>query len=186
MSNVSQLPTVSETGFIVRVPEAESRVRSLRDRFHPVARLGVPAHVTVLFPFMDPKTVNDDVLRQIRDALADARGFEFALTRVGRFPLTAFLTPEPAAPFIQLTQRLAGAFPAFPPFGGQFQTIIPHLTVAHGDPAQAEFAEAELSGLMATDGSIQATCRSVELLENSSGVWKQMHVFPLSDAQPPG
>lgn len=42
---------VGQTGLIVRIPEAEPAVRRWRDRFDPSAEAGVPAHVTVLFPF---------------------------------------------------------------------------------------------------------------------------------------
>jgi len=171
--------TVSETGFIVRVAEAEPRVRSLRDRFHPVARLGVPAHVTVLFPFMAPERIDEQTLRTIRAALAGTVGFAFSLSRIGRFPLTAYLAPEPVAPFVALTEGLARAFPEFPPFGGEFETIVPHLTVAHGSAPDAEVAHAELARVIATGGPIHARCDAVELLENSSGVWRRMHVFPL-------
>jgi hypothetical protein len=57
---------MAETALIVRVPEAETRVQSLRGRFDPVSRLGVPAHVTVLFPFMAPEHITQDVLERIR------------------------------------------------------------------------------------------------------------------------
>lgn len=66
---------MSQTGFIVRVPEAEPRVQSLRDRFHPVAKLGVPAHVTVLFPFMAPERIDEAVLSRVREAISGARAF---------------------------------------------------------------------------------------------------------------
>ena len=53
-------------------------------------------------------------------------GFEFSLARVARFPATAYLEPEPAAPFIALTESLFREFPQFPPFGGESPTITPH------------------------------------------------------------
>ena len=170
---------MSETGFVVQVPEAESRVRSLRERFDPVARAGVPAHITVLFPFMAPESVDESVLRLVRTAISGIEAFEFALTTVGRFPTTAYLAPQPAGPFVVLTESLARAFPAFPPFGGEFESVVPHLTVAHGNATDAEIAAFELSAAMAFQGPIHSVCNSLVLLENSSGQWRQMHVFPL-------
>ncbi len=41
---------------LVTVPEAESLVAPLRERFDASTALGVPAHITVLFPFMPPTT----------------------------------------------------------------------------------------------------------------------------------
>ena len=175
-----------ETGLIVTVPEAESCVGSLRARFHPVAKLGVPAHVTLLFPFMSPERVNEAVLQRIRTAMSASAAFSFSLSQVGRFPLTTYLAPEPAAPFIALTQAFAREFPDFPPFGGEFETVIPHLTVSHGSAIYAEVAHAELSSALAGHGPIYSVCTSVVLLENSSGRWRQMHAFPLAHSRKDG
>ncbi|WP_367848861.1 2'-5' RNA ligase family protein [Rhodoferax sp. WC2427] len=169
-----------QTGLIVRVAEAEPHVAHLRDRFHPVAKLGVPAHITVLYPFMPPERIDRDVVQRIQDAIAGIAAFPFTLGVVGRFPATAYLAPEPAAPFIALTQSLAQAFPDYPPFGGEFETIIPHLSVAHGSASDADTAQAELSQALAEKGPIHSVCSAVVLLENASGVWKQMQVFPLA------
>src|SRR5262245_49753370 len=123
---------MAQSAFIVAVPEAEERVHSLRLRFDPVAKLGVPAHVTVLYPFMDPALMNSVVLAQAAEAIAGVRGFDFSLERVERFPGVAYLAPEPSAAFVRLTNMLASRFPDCPPYGGRFGTVVPHLTVAHG------------------------------------------------------
>ena len=129
---------MNQTGFIVCVPEAEPLVGALRERFDGTAKLRMPAHITVLFPFMCPEDINPSVLQRVKDAIGQTRAFAFLLARISRFPATIYLEPEPAAPFIELTERLAAEFPEFPPFGGEFPTIIPHLTVAHGAVAEAE------------------------------------------------
>jgi 2'-5' RNA ligase len=177
---------MAESGFIVCVPEAEAMVGSLRERFDSSARLGVPAHITVLFPFMSPESITASVVQRIQAVLREAQAFEFSLATVARFPATAYLEPEPAAPFIALTERLAREFPQFPPFGGEFPTIIPHLTVAHGSAAESEVAEAQLVSSLAMHGPITSVCSSLVLMENSSGTWRQMHVFPLARSQTDG
>ena len=45
---------MSETALIVEVSEAEEAVHEWRARHDSVAARGVPAHVTVLFPFVAP------------------------------------------------------------------------------------------------------------------------------------
>ena len=177
---------MAKSGFIVCVPEVEAMVAKLRERFDSTAGLGVPAHVTVLFPFMSPENISASVVQRIRSVLREAQGFEFSLEKVARFPGTAYLEPEPAAPFIALTECLAREFPEFPPFGGEFQTIIPHLTVAHGSATEAEVAEAELVVSLASHGPITCVCSSLVLMENSSGIWRKMHVFPLACSQTAG
>ena len=44
-----------------------------------------------------------------------------------------YLAPDPAAPFSALTDGIFRAFPDYPPFEGKFDTVVPHVTVAHGD-----------------------------------------------------
>jgi 2'-5' RNA ligase len=169
-----------QSGLVVCVPEAEGVVGSLRERFDSSASLGVPAHITVLFPFMSPDAIDAVVLQRVQRVVSKATAFEFSLTQANRFPATAYLEPIPPAPFIALTERLVSEFPEFPPFGGIFPTIIPHLTVAHGSSSEAEVAEAELLTLLAAHGPVKSECTSLVLLENSTGLWRQMHVFPLA------
>lgn len=170
---------MANSAFIVTVPEAEACVGSLRERFDASVRLGVPAHITVLAPFMPPERIDGKVLERARAALVRIPAFSFELAETGRFPATAYLSPRPAEPFIALTESLAHAFPAYPPFGGEFDTVIPHLTVAHGSAAHAEAAALELTATMRAKGRIVSRCASVVLLENSTGFWKRMHVFDL-------
>jgi len=170
---------VFETAFIVRVPKAEAHVASLRNRFDASVHLGVPAHITVLVPFMAPDQINQSVLAQIRATLSQVPSFAFTLSQVRRFPATAYLAPVPAEPFIALTEALVRTFPEFPPFRGEHESIVPHLTVATGNASEAEVAAAELQAVIQSNGPISGFCSSVSLLENSSGLWREMHVFSL-------
>jgi 2'-5' RNA ligase len=171
---------MAQTAFIVRVPEAEAWVSALRERFDPSAREGVPAHVTVLYPFMSPELVSEPVLEIVRQALRQVAPFTFQLSRIGRFPATTYLAPEPAEPFIRLTRCLVERFPAYLPYGGEHEGVVPHLTVSDGNPREAEVAQAELATAITTQGAISSVCTEVVLLENSSGTWRQMHAFSLS------
>lgn len=152
------------TAFVVTVPEADARVATLRSRFDPSSALGVPAHVTVLHPFMPPAQVTPGVLARAAAALLGLEPFHFLLARVQRFPGVLYLAPEPAAPFVALTEALVRAFPAFPPFGGVHERIVPHLTVAQGDERTLQPAEAELRAALRAHGPVSATCREWQRL----------------------
>jgi 2'-5' RNA ligase len=175
---------VFATAFIVRVPEAEAHVASLRSRFDASVHLGVPAHITVLVPFMAPDQITPDVVLQIQTALNQVPSFPFSLGQVRRFPAAAYLAPEPAEPFIALTEALVRTFPEFPPFRGEHQSIVPHLTVANGNPSEAEMAAVELMAAVQSKGPVSSFCSSISLLENSSGLWREMHVFSLPHQDP--
>ena len=171
--------SMADSAFIVHVPDAEPRVGSLRERFDATVKLGVPAHITVLTPFMPPGRITAAVLEQAGRALGQVAAFPFTLRKVRRFPAVAYLAPEPAAPFVALTQNLVRSFPDYPPFRGEFESIIPHLTVAHGTAPDVEAAATELEGVMQKHGPVESTCSAVTLIANSSGRWKTMHVFDL-------
>jgi 2'-5' RNA ligase len=171
---------VSQSGLIVVVPEAEPLVGAMRWKFDESARLGAPAHITVLFPFMEPERIDDVVLEKCARTLSTHKRFAFQLHRVGRFPTTAYLEPDPQDSFVALTVGLAQAVPDYPPFRGRFTSIIPHLTVAQGDASEAETAAQELTSRLKSAGSVSCLCAAVTLIENSSLKWKPMHVFPLT------
>jgi 2'-5' RNA ligase len=170
---------MAQSALIIRVPEAEPLVQSLRERFDPSAAQGVPAHITILYPFMPPERISEDVLTTIRQTLSKMAPFDFRLSGVGRFPATVYLVPQPAEPFVELTQCLVLRFPEYPPYGGEHQDVVPHLTVAHGDPRQVTAAEAELSRVLQTRPDIHCHCKEAVLLENSAGMWRPMRIFEL-------
>jgi hypothetical protein len=49
----------TESALVVVVPEAEAAVNAHRRRLDPAAAWGVPAHVTVLYPFAPPHTLTE-------------------------------------------------------------------------------------------------------------------------------
>ena len=114
---------------IIEVPEAEPAVRRHRERLDVSAPLGVPAHITVLAPFMPPEAIDTAVLTQIGQLFADITRFRFQLDRTDWFgDQVLWLAPRDPAPFRALTQRVFQAFPAFPPQEGRYDDVVPHLT----------------------------------------------------------
>lgn len=171
--------SIAQSTLFAPVPEAEPWVKDLRERYDPIAAAGVPAHVTVLFPFISPDLITDNDLARTTETFQRFRPFEFRLEQVGRFPESLYLVPEPDEPFILLTEAIAREFPEYPPYGGKFTEIVPHLTVADRSTEFSDIAETELSEIMKELGPIHAVCNVVELYENSSGHWRWAQSFPL-------
>jgi hypothetical protein len=69
----------SQSVLIVEVPEAEPAVARYRKRFVANARLGVPAHITVLFPFMAPQAIGPAVIAELEHLFAAVSRFRFQL-----------------------------------------------------------------------------------------------------------
>ena len=132
------------SGVIVRIrlpPELEE----LRQRHDPVAPSGVPAHVTVLFPFLVTSDLTPAVRRRVAGVARQVRPFDVRFVRTGRFPNVLWLGPEPDRPFIDLTERLAAVFPDHPPYDGAHADIVPHLTLAIGPDAEVERLERKVT-----------------------------------------
>ncbi|WP_370409738.1 2'-5' RNA ligase family protein [Streptomyces fradiae] len=166
-----------QTALIVRIPEAEPAVRRWRERFDPSARAGVPAHVTVLFPFLDESRLDALVHSALAEVLGGHPAFDLRFERCGRLPGVLLLVPEPDTPLRQLTEAIADRWPEAPPYGGRFTEIVPHLTVAQGQQeAVTEEIEADLAG------RLPFTCRvsSVELIVHDGVKWQERASFPLA------
>lgn len=169
---------MSESALVVCVPAAEPHVGALRERHDPVARRGMPPHLTVLYPFVAPGEITPAVLARVQDALRTIRAFDFELADLGRFPDTVWLAPSRTTPFVALTTTIAAAFPAHPPYGGRFATIVPHLTVAH-TTGDASAIENELRSNLQRLGPVRTSCTTVELVDDTSGRWQIRHRFAL-------
>lgn len=124
----------THSAVIVPVPRAEHAVAAQRAHLDRAAGWGVPAHLTVLSPFLPPSELNEQVLSTLATAVATVASFEvtFAATRwFGSEVL--WLAPSPEQPLRQLSAAVFSAFPDYPPYGGAHGTdladIQPHLTV---------------------------------------------------------
>src|SRR2546421_9595939 len=116
------------TGLIVEVPEAEVAVAEHRALLDPHARIGVPAHITVLYPFV-PAPPDAGVLDRVRELVGAMPAFEYRLTHTAWFGAEVlWLAPEDDRPFRALTSSICAAFPEFLPYQGKFEPV-PHLTI---------------------------------------------------------
>ncbi len=129
----------TETALIVPISAAERVVGRHRRTLDHSALWGVPAHVTVLYPFVPPCDIVAGTIAQVGAALAGVDAFECAFARVGWFgDDVAWLGPEPEAPFRALTGAVWRRFPDHPPYRGAFEDVIPHLTIGSTRVADLE------------------------------------------------
>ena len=170
-----------ESALIIAAPEAEPLVKAWRERFDSSAATGVPAHITILYPFMPPGEITSVVLAELREFFAQFAAFDFALTELQRFPTVLYLSPLPVEPFKDLISAVVERYPAYPPYGGAFSEVIPHLTIADVDqPEKLDDIEREFLQQHGAQLPVKACVHEVLLLENSSGRWETRQVFGLT------
>jgi len=168
----------AQSGLIVEVPAAEPAVRRHRDRLDASAPLGVPAHITVLFPFMSPEAIDDAVVAAIGRVFAGVRAFRFELSHTDWFGgEVLWLGPRDPQPFRALTDAACRAFPAFPPYEGRFDTVVPHLTIGEGHHRDDMIAaESAVRPYL----PIEASAATVTLMtqQQAGGRWARRASFP--------
>jgi 2'-5' RNA ligase len=170
---------VPESAIIVPAPEADPLVGRLREKFDPSAKMGLAAHITVLYPFVQPNRISKAVIARVRRFAEEQSRFAYSLSSTGQFADTLYLAPHPAEPFIELVKGLVKHFPACQPYRGRFDSIVPHLTVAHGEGLPFEELSDELSGHVLFRAGITASCETLALIENASGLWRVREQFAL-------
>ena len=165
-----------QSALIIEVPEAEPAVRRHRERLDANALLGIPAHITVLAPFMPADMIDINRLGRI---FADVTRFRFVLDRTDWFgEQVLWLAPRDPAPFRALTDRVYQAFPAFPPFEGRHDVVVPHLTIGHGHPLdELRDAESAVQPQLPIEARVDAVTLVTE--RTAGGRWAKTATFAL-------
>jgi 2'-5' RNA ligase len=160
-------------------------VRRYRLEHDPVAAAGVPAHITLIVPWLPPPEIDPGDLTELAQALEATEPFDFSLARVSWFGRhVLWLAPDPIEPFVKLTSTLADRF-GTPPYGDEFDEIVPHLTIGHAsDGVELGSVAAELQG------KLPIACRAEEVwvMVGDGLAWsvkKSYTLAGLSRPQPP-
>jgi 2'-5' RNA ligase len=169
---------------IVPVPAADPLVDQHRRHLDAAASWGVPAHVSVLYPFVEPADVDDRVIATLAEAIGPVAAFDCRFERAQWFGQDVlWLDPEPAGWFRDLTNAVWGAFPDHAPYGGAHDDVIPHLTIAErrlGDLAAVQAAERAVQAGLPLSTRIERVLLIAGTQAPSS--WRLLHEFRLPAA----
>jgi 2'-5' RNA ligase len=171
-----------ESTIVILVPEAEGLVQSFRDRYDPSAKVGMPAHITLLYPFKSPDEIDEVALHTLRHCFLRFPPFKFSLKTINQFAgETLYLVPEPEDPFRELTLGIWGCYPETPPYRGRYSTVIPHLTVADRLAREHRLGKIAREFEQASHGRlpILAQAAEVALMDTRSGRWEINTMFRL-------
>ncbi|HET7830447.1 MAG TPA: 2'-5' RNA ligase family protein [Candidatus Limnocylindrales bacterium] len=157
---------------VVRLPPALEalRMRSIAD-----ARQGVPAHVTLLWPFAEEDALGPDVLGLVEAIVARHPRLDVTLGEGRRFPDTLYASVEPDGLVRALQADLAAAFPTLPLYEGEFP-FTPHVSVVEGAAALGSGPVDDPAW-----GELPVTQRvdAVDLITTRAGQWATRRRFPL-------
>lgn len=148
------------------LPEALAALRAGAD---PLARRGVPPHVTVLFPFMPAATLTATLRIALRGLFSDRPSFTARFERLERRDAMVWLLPSDPAPFLGLTAAVAARWPDRPPYGGVHEHLIAHLTLLATDDGPALDRAAAAAGAAAP---FEVRVEAVQLIvEDAASTW---------------
>jgi len=178
--------TATHTALIAEIPAAEPAVGAHRATLDRAATWGVPAHITLIYPFLPPPAIDTDTLAALRQIAAAEPRFALTLDRIGWFGDTvAWLAPNPAHPFIRLTEALTARFPQAPPYGGAHNGTIPHLTIGHDHPRPILEAAAEAVTAHLPITTPVTSIRLIAGIPEPGGPWHPVADFPLGPPPDP-
>ena len=171
-----------ESALIVACPAADPVVDAQRVRLDRAAHVGVPAHLTVVYPFKVDLATGDQ--RRLTDLFLSFQPFAVSGKRTGWFDETVvYVEPVDPAPLIALTSAVQEAFPAYPIYGGVFDEVVPHLTIGHDQPAEVlRAAELAVLGRL----PFTQTVDHIELWSGPTlatapkGSWRRLSDYPLA------
>jgi 2'-5' RNA ligase len=175
---VRALEPSPDSALIIRV-QLPPALEALRRQQVADASEGIPAHVTLLYPFAEPPAIDRDVRDLIGAIVERHHALTLRLGGLGRWPDILYATVEPDGPVRALQAELAAAFPSLPLYGDPPLRFVPHVTVVEGpgveDPAvAADPAWRELP--------VTRHVPEVDLLVKARGRWRITDCWPLAPA----
>jgi len=170
-----------ESAVIVRVtlPEALDRLRlgCVRD-----AGLGVPAHVTLLYPFVEAAALSTEIRRTIESIASGHPSFSFALSGPFQWPDTVYATVDPGERFLAIHRELTTAFPGYPIYGRAGFELIPHVTIGE---SQSVDDPSILGDTSWTDLPVDRLATGLEVIaEGADQQWRTVWTLPLGAPGP--
>lgn len=168
------------SALLVAVPEAAALVDPWRALHDSSAAVGVPGHVTILYPFVPAERIDDAVEEALLDAFGHVEPFAFRLARLTTLgPSVLCLVPELPSPFELLTRLVRERWPELLPYEGTVETVVHHLTIAEGEPEILATIAPRLQGGL----PVEAVCHEIWLMtEGDDGRWRLRTRFPLGRA----
>jgi hypothetical protein len=134
----------------------------------------MPAHINLVFPFLDTSTIDDETESGLASLLETVPSFAFALREIRRLPGIICLAAEPAAPFVALARALPDFWPEARPDAGASQEIIPYVTVAYG-------TDTPIPSGLAERLPVSARAEEVWLMSKDATQWMCRRAFRLGD-----
>jgi 2'-5' RNA ligase len=164
---------------VLVLDDARAQLEPVREEFHADSvAIGIPLHVTLLYPFAPPNKVDEVALT---DLFVKFDAFTLTLRGVATWPLVVYAIPEPREQLLAMMHALFDQYPEYPPYDGEIAEPEPHATLSELAPTES-IEEVAAAIRAKTESFFPITCevRDVALLEeDEADRWRERRRFPL-------
>lgn len=171
---------IRKSAIVVVVSEVGDLILSWRETFEPK---GMPPHITLLSPWRPPPLTDKDS-RDMTNLLRDEHPFTVTFTGVRAFAVgVVYLALDDAPDLMRLMRKLFTTFPDFPPYGGVYAKVIPHVSVAQAEkPENLEGLKQEVAETIAPSLPLTVNIRHIALMEQDENEYWAVHsLIPLGE-----
>ncbi|WP_340672107.1 2'-5' RNA ligase family protein (plasmid) [Saccharopolyspora sp. ID03-671] len=120
---------VGQTGIVIPVSEGQPLLDAVAERFPDAVRTGVPAHLSLLYPFVPAAELDEHVVSTLTSIFAQHEPLSVKFAGIVRSDGFVALRPEPADRVEALASAVRSRWPDVVPYDGRYDAE-PHLTVA--------------------------------------------------------
>jgi hypothetical protein len=124
------MPTHGHTGLVIPVPAAEALLASVRARYPGTVRDGVPAHVSLLYPFVVGAELDERVITALNELFVGQVSIPVDFMECYRRGGFVALRPDPGDDLKELMSKTRRRWPDVVPYEGVYGDVEPHLTIA--------------------------------------------------------
>ncbi|CAM3638332.1 2'-5' RNA ligase family protein [Parendozoicomonas haliclonae] len=168
------------TAISILLPEVDQVYGSLRQRYDSTWQQGSVAHISLLYPFIEPTRLSESDISTLQKLANRWHSFDLDIQGLCGFPEALYLAIEPHNTLMKMHRDLGQAFPDI------FHYRIPwegepvfHISIACSasvpvlDQAVQDYLDMEI------DQPQRFTVGDVALCQKISGRWQTAECFPL-------
>jgi 2'-5' RNA ligase len=124
------MPMNGQTGLVIPVQAADALLAAVGTRYPGTVREGVPAHVSLLYPFVAAAELDERVSGALGELVAEQAPMPVQLAECYHREGFVALRPDPIDGLRELISKTHRRWPDVVPYEGAYRDVEPHVTVA--------------------------------------------------------
>lgn len=159
----------------ILLPEVDQLFGGLRSAYDPAWKEGSVAHISLLYPFIEPAKISDQAVQKLRKTAQNWPAFDLEILGLCGFPHALYLAIEPHEVLLEMHRDLKRTFPGI----NHYRTDWPddpvfHIAVVRSDnPFLLDQAVQDYLD-MALEMPLKIPVRNISLCLKLDGRWQAL------------